>query len=69
MTDSRVILEGDVMSPINPKEGCRFASRCRYAKERCFNETPIIREVISIRFVAFHYTEEINDLSTESVPK
>jgi oligopeptide transport system ATP-binding protein len=69
MTDSRVILEGDVMSPINPKEGCRFASRCRYAKERCFNETPIIREVISSRFVACHYTEEINDLSTESVPK
>ncbi|MDX9691637.1 MAG: ATP-binding cassette domain-containing protein [Acholeplasmataceae bacterium] len=69
MSDTRVILEGDVMSPINPKPGCRFASRCRYAKERCFNETPEIREVLKDRQVACHFAEEINDLSTDQVLK
>jgi oligopeptide/dipeptide ABC transporter ATP-binding protein len=40
MSEKRIILEGDVRSPINPKPGCRFASRCRYAKEICHTETP-----------------------------
>ncbi|NYE57906.1 ABC transporter ATP-binding protein [Carboxydothermus ferrireducens] len=41
----RIILKGDVPSPINPPEGCRFASRCQYADERCRKETPELLEV------------------------
>jgi len=65
MSDTRVILQGDVKSPINPKPGCRFASRCQYAKEKCHIETPEFREVMKDRFAACHYLEEINGLNTE----
>jgi oligopeptide/dipeptide ABC transporter ATP-binding protein len=58
----RIILEGDVPSPVNPKPGCRFASRCRYAKEKCFKEDPIIEEILPGRFVSCHYVKEINSL-------
>lgn len=58
----RIILEGDVQSPINPPEGCRFASRCRFAKDECTKTTPQLEEVMPDHFVACHYTKEINDL-------
>jgi oligopeptide/dipeptide ABC transporter ATP-binding protein len=64
LSDHRTILQGDVTSPINPKEGCRFASRCPFAKDKCFNETPEMEEVQTQRFVACHYVKEINDLNT-----
>lgn len=41
----KIVLEGDVPSPINTKPGCAFASRCRYAKDRCFSETPELQTV------------------------
>jgi len=44
-TRQRIILKGDVPSPINPPEGCRFASRCPFADERCRKETPELNEV------------------------
>ena len=50
----RIQLEGEVPSPINPKPGCRFATRCRYAKEICKTETPVLREVEPNHFVACH---------------
>jgi oligopeptide/dipeptide ABC transporter ATP-binding protein len=56
----RIILQGDVPSPINPKPGCRFASRCRYAKDKCFKENPVLEEVRPGRFVSCHFVEEIN---------
>lgn len=58
----RIILEGEVSSPINPKPGCRFATRCRYAKPDCFTNDPVIEEVKPGRFVACHYVKEINNL-------
>lgn len=58
--NERIILEGDVQSPINPPEGCRFASRCRFAKEECTRTTPELREVEPDHFVACHYVDEIN---------
>lgn len=56
------IMKGEVMSPINPKPGCRFVSRCPYAKELCHNERPLPEEVLPGHFCVCHYTKEINEL-------
>lgn len=50
----RVLLEGDVPSPINPSDGCRFRGRCKYAKEICSNTMPHFREAAPEHFVACH---------------
>ena len=50
----RIMLEGDVPSPINPKPGCRFASRCKYAKPECFEKAPEMKEVQPNHYVACH---------------
>lgn len=62
-SQKRVILEGDVKSPINPTEGCRFSSRCRYCKEICENVTPGIEEAKPGHFIACHRYKEINDIT------
>lgn len=62
MRDTRVILKGDVGNPINPKPGCRFASRCQYAKDRCRQETPELVEYKKGHFAACHFVTEINDI-------
>lgn len=49
----RIILEGDVPSPIEPKEGCRFAGRCRYRFDAC-DVTPELREQEPGHWVACH---------------
>jgi oligopeptide/dipeptide ABC transporter ATP-binding protein len=41
----RVILKGDVPSPINPPSGCHFHARCPYAMPRCRTDVPALREV------------------------
>jgi peptide/nickel transport system ATP-binding protein len=43
MTRERIMLKGDIPSPINPGPGCRFKTRCPYAFERCQHEDPILR--------------------------
>ena len=53
-TRSRIMLEGEVPSPINPKPGCRFAARCKYAKPICTEAIPEIKEVEKDHFVACH---------------
>ncbi|WP_303740648.1 ABC transporter ATP-binding protein [Lutispora saccharofermentans] len=50
----RILLEGDVPSPINPPPGCRFKSRCRYATDICSQEMPEFRELEKDHFVACH---------------
>jgi oligopeptide/dipeptide ABC transporter ATP-binding protein len=48
----RMVLEGDVPSPINPPSGCRFRSRCPYATEACGHDEPVWREVGPEHWVA-----------------
>ncbi len=50
----RIPLEGEVPSPINPKPGCRFAPRCRYAKPICSEQNPVLKEIEPDHFVACH---------------
>ncbi|HEV2008291.1 MAG TPA: oligopeptide/dipeptide ABC transporter ATP-binding protein [Burkholderiales bacterium] len=53
----RVVLLGDVPSPINPPAGCRFHTRCPYAEQRCRIEEPAMKEVRPGHFVACHLRE------------
>ena len=50
----RVILKGDVPSPINPPPGCHFHSRCPYAMARCRQEMPSLREVMPGHWASCH---------------
>jgi oligopeptide/dipeptide ABC transporter ATP-binding protein len=57
---TRLVIEGDVPSPMNPPAGCRFHTRCPYAFGRCRSEEPALREVAPDRFVACHLREDGN---------
>ncbi|MEW6502558.1 MAG: dipeptide ABC transporter ATP-binding protein [Chloroflexota bacterium] len=54
----RMILPGDVPSPLNPPQGCRFHPRCPFARPNCSLEEPPLREIQSDHYVACHYAEE-----------
>ena len=53
----RIILQGDVPSPIAPPSGCRFNTRCRYAQPRCRVETPVMRRLGADHIAACHLRE------------
>jgi oligopeptide/dipeptide ABC transporter ATP-binding protein len=55
----RIMLEGDVPSPINPKEGCRFVDRCPHAIDICTKVTPEFKEFTKNHFVACHRAGEV----------
>ena len=54
MKRKRILLEGDVPSPINPPSGCRFHTRCWLAREICRTEVPTWRQVKPDHWVACH---------------
>jgi oligopeptide/dipeptide ABC transporter ATP-binding protein len=50
----RVILSGDVPSPINPPSGCHFHQRCPYAMSQCRHEVPVLQQVVPGHWAACH---------------
>ena len=57
--NKRIKLEGELPSPMNVPDGCRFAPRCRYATDRCRTECPKLRELETGHFEACHNVENI----------
>jgi oligopeptide/dipeptide ABC transporter ATP-binding protein len=56
----RIILTGDVPSPVNPPSGCYFHPRCRYAREICKTEPPAYRELGGEHFVTCHLADSLD---------
>jgi peptide/nickel transport system ATP-binding protein/oligopeptide transport system ATP-binding protein len=62
---SRIVLQGDIPSPITPPSGCRFHTRCPRAKARCSLDVPEWREIMPLRWIACHYPGEAREQQPE----
>jgi len=56
----RILLEGDVPSPVNPPSGCYFHPRCRYAQDVCRTEAPVYRDMGGEHFVTCHLSDSLD---------
>lgn len=57
-TRQRIVLQGDIPSPMNPPSGCRFHTRCPYAMDKCKQETPVFKEHEPGHWAACHLLEK-----------
>ncbi|AVK95819.1 dipeptide ABC transporter ATP-binding protein [Lysinibacillus sphaericus] len=55
----RIILKGDIPSPLNPPTGCSFHTRCPFATDKCRVEVPALREIKTTQKVACHFAENL----------
>ena len=55
----KILLEGEIFSPINPKPGCRFAPRCRFATDKCREAQPELKDIGGGHVVACHNIENV----------
>jgi oligopeptide/dipeptide ABC transporter ATP-binding protein len=55
----RIILQGDVPSPIKPPSGCAFHTRCQYAQARCGEDSPALREMFPGHFASCHFAPDV----------
>ena len=61
----RIVLAGDVPSPINPPDGCRFHTRCPFAIDRCLREEPLLESVGPGHLAACHRKRDMDKLISD----
>jgi oligopeptide transport system ATP-binding protein len=54
----RIVLQGDVPSPVNPPSGCKFRTRCRYVMDVCSQVNPVLKDIGGEHFVACHLLDK-----------